>query len=161
MERWADLSECGTYRYRLWRRWDHALPSVLWVMLNPSTADAEIDDPTIKKCVGFSTRWGAGAIEVVNLFAFRATNPHELTRTDDAAGPRNPRALRAAILAGHGAKIVAWGGFDRGRVVANRARRFREDVGHHGFKCLGTTKHGQPRHPLMLAYSTPRLDWPL
>ena len=153
------------YRYRLWREWDPVLPSVLWVMLNPSTADAAADDPTIRKCVGFAKRWGCGSIDVVNLFAFRATDPRNLSKVDDPVGPRNAHTLRAALVADHGVKIVAWGGSVKARQIRHflegRVRRFREDVGHLGFKCLGTTKFGQPRHPLMLAYVTPRIDWPL
>ena len=166
MERWVDISDCGTYRYRLWRQWNHNLPSVLWVMLNPSTADDETDDATIRKCVGFAKRWGCGGIEVVNLFAFRATDPRELSEVADPVGPRNSLAIRDALAGvGHDVKIVAWGGSVKARQMRRflelRARRFREEVGHHGFRCLGTTKFGQPRHPLMLAYATPRIDWPL
>jgi hypothetical protein len=82
-DRGATLSDCGRYRYRLWRRWADG-PTVLFVMLNPSTADADVDDPTIRRCIGFARSWGAGALEVVNLYAWRATQPAELKA---AVGP--------------------------------------------------------------------------
>jgi len=61
----------GDYRYHLWRTWDETRPRLLWVMLNPSTADGETDDPTVRRCIGFSKGWGYGSIEIVNLFAYR------------------------------------------------------------------------------------------
>jgi hypothetical protein len=71
----ADLDAGGTYRYRLTKTWDRSQPQVTWVMLNPSTATADTDDPTIRRVVGFSRRWGFGSAVVVNLFALRATQP--------------------------------------------------------------------------------------
>lgn len=159
----AVVSACGRYRYHLWRQWAEG-PAALWVMLNPSTADASADDPTIRKCVGFARRWGCGRIDVVNLFALRATDPHELTRVQDPVGPRNAAALRD-VLRGRGESllIAAWGAGSRvrGKALESRARRFRDEVGHLRFFCLGTTKGGQPRHPLMPAYSTPLQRWPV
>jgi hypothetical protein len=75
--RGALLSEDGRYRYRLWRLWDDLAPVMVWVMLNPSTADADLDDPTIRKCIGFAKANRHGGIIVVNLFAWRATDPKE------------------------------------------------------------------------------------
>jgi hypothetical protein len=77
IERTATISDCGRYRYTLGRTWSDE-PPVLFVMLNPSTADADVDDNTISKCIGFAKRWGHGGITVVNLYAWRATNPKEL-----------------------------------------------------------------------------------
>ena len=71
IERSADLSPCGNYRYSLRRLWDEKRPGVLWVMLNPSTADANADDPTVRRCMGYARSWGCGSIEVVNLCAWR------------------------------------------------------------------------------------------
>jgi hypothetical protein len=76
----AELSACRTYRYRLWRQWDADLAPVVWVMLNPSTADESADDPTIRKCIGFAQRWGYGGIEVVNLYAYRSPDPRQLKK---------------------------------------------------------------------------------
>lgn len=105
--RGALISECGLYRYRLWRRWGIG-PHATWIMLNPSTADADLDDPTIRRCIGFARAWGFSAIEVVNLFALRATNPRELGRSADPIGPDNDRHLSEAGRAAE-LRIAAWG----------------------------------------------------
>jgi hypothetical protein len=76
--RGALLSGDGRYRYRLWRLWNDQLPIMAWVLLNPSTADADIDDQTVKKCIGFAKTNGHGGIIVVNVFAWRARDPREL-----------------------------------------------------------------------------------
>ncbi len=92
----AVLSECARYRYRLdraWERDDHGLGTVTWVMLNPSTADADVDDPTIRRCIGFSKAWGYNALTVVNLFAWRATSPRDLCAVEDPVGPDNEAHL--------------------------------------------------------------------
>lgn len=161
----AVISACGSHRYLLWRDWGGGGPLVL-CMLNPSTATHEQDDPTIRKCVGFAKRTGHGGIVVVNLFAFRTAYPAELGRENarDAAhakGPQNDAVLAAvaADCAAQGKRLVcAWGAVaDVSATVAGRARdvlallrRERAPLG-----CLGTTKAGSPRHPLMLAYGTP------
>jgi len=110
----------GNYRYWLSRAWGDAVtlsgkelprPYVLWVMLNPSTADASKDDPTIRKCIGFTTRMGFERLVVVNLFAWRATEPRELTQHVDIIGPRNNEFIKS--YAADAAVIVcAWGAFD-------------------------------------------------
>ncbi len=74
----AVLSSCGRFRYKLWRVWDNSKDKVLFLMHNPSTADASMDDPTIRRCIGFARNWGYGGIYVGNLTAFRATNPEDL-----------------------------------------------------------------------------------
>src|SRR5215510_5582686 len=97
LERDAVLSDCGRYRYMLRRTWDHSKPRVLFVMLNPSTADAEIDDATIRSCIRLAKGAGYGSFEVVNLYALRATDPAELQRADDPVGPKNNDIIEAAI----------------------------------------------------------------
>lgn len=84
--RGAVISDDGRYRYRLWRTWAPELPRMAWIMLNPSTADAEVDDPTIRRCVGFAKREGCGGIEVVNLYAYRSTDPSVLGTVDEKHG---------------------------------------------------------------------------
>ena len=93
----AVLSPCGAYRYLLTRRFGPGKKLATFVMLNPSTADAERDDATIRKCVGFARSWGCAGLQVVNLFAFRATDPTDLRMADDPVGPENDVWLGRAI----------------------------------------------------------------
>ena len=93
----ATFSRDRRYRYRLWRRWDRSRAVVAFVMLNPSTADAMHDDPTIRRCVGFARAWGFGGVDVVNLFALRATDTRALRKAADPIGPANDRHLRRAV----------------------------------------------------------------
>lgn len=150
----AELSDCGLYRYRLWREWDARLGRVLWVLLNPSTADAERDDPTVKKCCGFARRWGYGGIEIINLFAFRATNPMDLLGAADPIGPANDQVIGDALLRDFSLVVAAWGRdgslLDRGGSVRPRLRA------HPRVMCLGETKTSprEPKHPVRLGYNT-------
>ena len=145
----ADISEDGKYRYRLWREWgsNGRLP---WIMLNPSTADATVDDATIRKCIGFAKRWGYGGIEVVNLFALRATDPKVCRAAFDWGGERNDRAIISAV-AGVGV-VCAWGNFPwasaRAKIVLTLVRDAASEV-----VCLGYSANGSPYHPLMQPYS--------
>jgi hypothetical protein len=140
------------YRYALTRRWGLA-PAAVFVMLNPSTATASSDDPTISRCVGFARSWGCGGIAVINLFGLRATDPRQLAASADPVGPDND-AVALAVLAAVPSRIVvaAWGA-DRSVRTAGRAERMLElitgtGVGVH---CLGVTREGFPRHPLYLS----------
>lgn len=90
----ALLSPDGKYRYSLWRIWDHSLPSCMFIMLNPSTADNVEDDPTIRRCIAFAKGWGYGGIWVGNLFALRSTDPDNLLRNPDIEGPHNLHYLK-------------------------------------------------------------------
>ena len=90
----AAFSPDRRYRYTLRRQWDDALPYCLFVMLNPSTADATQDDPTIRRCIGFTKAWGFGGLLVGNLFALRSTDPAALYHADDPVGPENDSCLR-------------------------------------------------------------------
>lgn len=152
--RGAVISPCGRYRYRLWRRWG-AAPAACFIMLNPSTADADVDDPTIRRCIAFAKRWGCGGIRVVNLFAWRATDPAALVqaRRDgfDIAGAYNHVHLVSAT-GDAGRVIAAWGAHPLARdrwIYAARWLRPGTDVA-----CLGTTKDGSPRHPLYVRGDT-------
>ena len=149
VEAGAVLSADGVYRYSLTRWWSPA-GVVRWVMLNPSTADARDDDPTIRRCVGFARAWGYGAIEVVNLFALRATDPQQLAQHPDPVGPDNDLHLVGRdLLTVPVLTVCAWGAH---HFAAERAAqvlaRLREDgvTPHH----LGLTANGSPRHPLYL-----------
>ncbi len=144
MLRDAVLSDNGQYRYRLTRRWAEG-EQVTFVMLNPSTADAHKDDPTLRRCIGFARSWGYAALSVVNLYAFRATNPEDLWRTSDPVGDDNDIYLRAAGQSGD-LLVAAWG--------ANaKPERAAEVIALPGFErihYLRLTRSGQPSHPLYL-----------
>lgn len=154
VEKSADISGCGTYRYRLGRRWGPGT-SVLWIMLNPSTADALGDDPTIRRCIGFTKAWGHDAIEVVNLYALRATDPQSLLRHRDPFGPRNWHTLQGAIGARHALIMAAWGAKAARHPAATHIHvpMMAGRIGAH-LHCLATTKDGHPRHPLYVKGDT-------
>ncbi|WP_127580893.1 DUF1643 domain-containing protein [Paenibacillus koleovorans] len=148
----AIIDSTGAYRYSLWRIWNPDLPKVLFVMLNPSTADASIDDPTIRRCIGFAKAWGFGSLEVVNLFAYRATDPEELKKCSDPIGPNNDYHIRRAA---HRADkiIAAWG--TKGSLLG-RDRLVMEIFHSFPMFCLDVSKAGHPKHPLYIkADSTP------
>jgi len=153
----AEISPCGQYRYRL-RRWDAIpTPELVWVMLNPSTADGLKDDPTIRKCIGFAERWGFRHITVVNLFAYRATKPTHLTMITDPVGwAHNDAWIREATKDPAASIIAAWGRY--GDVYQRRVDEVVALIGR-ALRCLGTTKCGQPLHPLMVPYSTIPQPW--
>lgn len=144
----AVFDKSQTYRYRLWRTWDPALPKLCLVMLNPSTADAENNDPTISRCINLARTWGYGGVEVVNLFAFRSSSPRELWQSEDPVGPSNDRYIKYA--AAHAdACVVAWGNLPPGRIA--RAQNVLNMLKAHKLLCPGVTKLSHPRHPLYLA----------
>lgn len=166
VQRGAVVSDCGLYRYALTRRWSDAPPLVV-VMLNPSTADGAKDDPTVRKVIGFSRRNGGGGIVVVNLFAYRSTDPSKLARVHlgggDAVGPANDAAIRGAVRAApNGAVVVAWGAYKLEFCIAGRVEHvvkiITDECGVSPL-CWGRSKDGSPRHPLRLAYSTPLETW--
>lgn len=150
IRREAEFSLCQRYRYSLTRRWSGA-PLLVFVMLNPSTADMIDDDPTIRRCMGFGRSLGAGGIHVVNLFALRSTDPKGL-RVAEPIGPHNDRAIRDAAHEARRRKspvICAWGAspFVRGRdreVLELLASARVQPM------CLSITKSGAPAHPLYL-----------
>lgn len=156
--RGAVLSPDGVYRYRLWRIWDADRHPTAFVMLNPSTADASVDDPTIRRCMGFARSWGAGGIVVVNLHAYRATDPRDLMaaagRGVDVIGPDNDAHVRA-VFSVVDSVVFAWGAATLGPGVARRVREALPPGVE--VSCLGVTKHGHPRHPLYLAANTARV----
>ena len=145
----AVLSNDGLYRYVLTRTWQPEVHRLWFIMLNPSTADATVDDPTIRRCMGFARRFGYGGVGVVNLYAYRATKPADLWKAADPVGPENDSTI--------GAMLVERSYFDVPTVAAWGANAKPERVaqvlampGAHRLMCLGLTKAGQPRHPLYL-----------
>lgn len=156
----AVVSPCGVYRYRLTRVWDTGLPRLLWVMLNPSTADAAQDDPTIRKVTGFTRRAGYGGFDVLNLASFRATDPKALMTRAKADLPLNGpdvRTHRDAAYASCAAVVVAWGA---NRAVDGCPGRLFWLRSHKPVLCLGVTKDGHPRHPLYVPGEQPLTPWP-
>lgn len=154
----AAISDCTRYRYWLKRWWDDdaAKPWACFVMLNPSTADAAKDDPTIRRCTLFARAWGCVGIYVVNLFALRSPNPALLRTVVNPVGPDNDWHIKQAFELAKGPIVAAWGAHP---FAATRARSVRELVAGVEMKCLGTTKGGHPKHPLYVADGTPLVSW--
>ena len=148
----AILSTCRTYRYQLWRFWDEELPTVVFVGLNPSTADESADDPTIHRCVGFAEQWGFGGVIMVNIYAYRATSPKDMFAVKDPVGPANYEHLKL-VATGNECVVCCWGAYGtqkgHGMKVAKMLREAGVDLDAFGF-----TKFGQPQHPLYLAKDT-------
>lgn len=154
----ATFSECGRYRYLLGRNWGTEAP-MLFIMLNPSTADADEPDPTIRKCVGFAKKHGCGGIVVVNLYAWKSTDPAGLKKAADPVGPDNDKHICAMLhVADWDKVVVAWGANARDE---SRIDSILKLIRLHGKKplCFGKTNGGQPLHPLMLAYETPLVEF--
>lgn len=147
MKKTAEISKCGKYRYQLSRIWDESKPIVLFIMLNPSTADANEDDPTIRRCIGFAKSWGYGGLMVGNLFGLRATNPKELLgynlcKDFEPSHPDYINRKSVAYMASICDKIIlAYGN----PPIDNWEKPTFENMFH-----LGLTKSGNPKHPLYL-----------
>lgn len=160
IERYAVISSCGAYRYHLVRTWREPLflstraCNLAFIMLNPSTADHAVDDPTIRRCMGFARREGYCGIDVVNLYALRATDPSELCAAADPVGPENDAYLLRCLA--NGEAVAAWGSvpFARERIlhVLSLLR---------GVKmfCLGANKDGSPKHPLYVPKNAALALW--
>lgn len=153
LERDAVISDCGKYRYLLRRTWDHDRMRALFIMLNPSTADAEIDDATIRSCIRLCKSWEYGSFEVVNLFGWRATDPQELTKADDPVGGANDRIVISAIERCD-TPICAWGAHKMANGRAAEMKNLITSRRPLAF-CLGMTKAGAPKHPLYIKTGTP------
>lgn len=155
----AILSLCGQYRYLLKRPSEIAAPekgTAFFIMLNPSTADAENDDPTIRRCRGFARDWGCAGLVVANLYAYRSTDPSLLNQVSDPIGPEN-NAYLSSLASEFGDVICAWGNnaaIEREIEVADILKKAGARMW-----CLGTTKSGSPKHPLYLSRSTELIPW--
>lgn len=163
----AIFSPCTRYRYRLWRRWDSSRVSLVMLMLNPSTADETANDPTVERCERRARRLGFGALEVLNIFAFRAADPDVMKAEADPVGPENDATIDGMLAnAAHRRRFGAhedtfcagWGvhGTHRGR-----AERVSFMAAANGVQlmALGLTKDGQPRHPLYMGNDAPFVPW--
>jgi hypothetical protein len=157
----ALLSECGLYRHRLERQIADAGPVFVFIGVNPSTATADVEDQTTMKWRGFVSRWGGSRYIAVNLFDYRATDVNELARVERPRSAASDDALRAAIAAGDQV-VPCWG--DRGKLpprLRPRVETVKTILRECGkpVRVLGLTKGGDPKHPLMLGYSTELQDW--
>ena len=155
MNKSATFSRCRKYRYTLWRDWGGLFADgyVMFIGLNPSTADEIEDDPTIRRCIGFAKNWGYAGICMTNLFSFRATLPSDMKSQSDPVGPENDRYLKdiskqAKLI------IAAWG------VNGNYLKRDQQVIKMiNGLFHLGLTKDGFPRHPLYLKKDVEPIAW--
>lgn len=153
----AIISRDKVYRYSLWRIWDHKKPLVMWVMLNPSTANAREDDPTVRRVRGFSQAAGYGGFYVGNLFAYRSTDPDALRQVrarGDVVGPDNDQHL-CEIAARCANAVCAWGGHGDAKRRAEHVEHLLRDSLPPGgdLLCLGITSNRQPHHPLYISKS--------
>jgi hypothetical protein len=156
----AEISEDGKYRWLLWRRWDKEKPRLGFIMLNPSTADAQKDDATIRVCMGRARRMGYGGIRVVNLFPYRATKPQDLKQCADPFGEVSERNNESYLTGVQDSAfggidpivIAAWG--DDGMFMEAQRKALSLICGDYGRRLyhLGLTKAGRPRHPLRIPY---------
>lgn len=144
MKRDATFSKCGRYRYRLYREWE-VKPTIMWLMLNPSTADDKVDDPTIRRCIQFSKAWGYGSLWIGNLYALRSSKPDALWQADEPRGPENASHL---YWMSHQSEciVLAWGSHGGTQIPLTLAPK--------PFRCLGKTQNGSPKHPLYVPGDT-------
>lgn len=161
IQRHASISANGQYRWSLHRDWcgDERPRWITFVMLNPSTADAEVDDPTIRRCIGFAKALGGTGLAVVNLYALRATQPADLWKSSDPVGPSNDHHL--AMFFDMAARrdfpiIAAWGAHAK----PDRVRNVLRLPGAERLQALRVTKSGAPGHPLYLPATAMPTPWP-
>lgn len=155
----AVISACGRYRYLLTRQVGPGSRTATFIMLNPSTADATINDNTIRRCIDFARRWGCGRLAVLNLFAVRATDPADMKRAADPVGPENRGWFdRTLSVPDAGPVICAWGvhGEHRGQDLTVLGW-----LAGYGIEALalGVTRDGHPKHPLYLPKSAEPLPF--
>jgi hypothetical protein len=146
----AKFSECRKYRYTLWRIWEEEDPYCAFIGLNPSTADIQYNDPTIQRCVNNAMDWGFGGLLMLNLFAYRSTDPQDLYKQEDPIGEENDKCI-TDLVKNSGMTIAAWGNhgkyLDRDKSVLKMLSTIKE------IHCLDTNKDESPKHPLYIPKS--------
>jgi hypothetical protein len=147
----------GDYRYLLWREWDINNKTISFIMLNPSRADAEVNDPTITRCINFAKAWGYGRLEVVNLFAYRTSKPSLLRQVTEPIGKDNDQYIVEAVRRSDRV-ILAWGNHGMWRKQDLYVLQLLKNHDH--LYSLGITKKGCPRHPLYLCSTTKPQRYP-
>lgn len=159
----ARISPCGLYREILTRYWGPGDAMFPFIWLNPSTADANVDDPTIRRGMGFAKREGAAGMVIGNLYSFRATDPKTLIKAQDPYGPNNDETLRLIAVQAVAAGMpicCGWGASNPNGYAVLRALRIFTSVGGAKLVCLGRTKEGHPRHPLYVKADQPFEPYP-
>lgn len=150
----AYFSECRTWRYHLWRRWDSDKLPIAFIGLNPSTADELNDDPTVRRCIRFAKRWGYGSMYMLNLFALRSTDPKLLYEHEDSVGNENHEIILNVCL-GMDKIVLCWGNhgahLGQGDILVEKLR---QEGYVNKLWTFGLTKKQQPKHPLYLKNST-------
>jgi hypothetical protein len=150
----AGFSPCRTWRYWLSRTWDETLPALVVIGLNPSTADETQDDPTIRKCIKFAKTWGFGGLVMLNLYAYRSTDPKGLKKAKDPVGPANDATILERT---EGRQVLcAWGTHG---TYLNRDLKVKRMLAGRNLVCLKQTKDGHPQHPLYLKDSTQPISY--
>lgn len=157
MEKGAQFSDDRIYRYVLWRIWAPGNGHVTFIGLNPSTADENKDDPTIRRCIGFAKDLGFGGVNMLNIFAFRATNPKGLMKAKEPIGEKNNYYLNMYCDA-IGLNVACWGTWG---AYMNRGRDVLALLGIDCLHCFGFTKNIQPKHPLYLKKDTELVEMSL
>jgi hypothetical protein len=147
------------HRYYLSREWNADRAVVNFIGLNPSTADAGTDDPTIRRCIGFARRWGFGKLAMTNLYPHRATDPRQLQPIPEVVGHINARWLKCAVEESS-LIVAAWGAGANPEFAFEVWSQLSAHNPHRTFRCLGRTKDGSPRHPLYLPAITELEPWP-
>lgn len=159
----AIFSDCERYRYRLWREWNPDKATLAFLLLNPSTADESVNDPTIERCMRRAINWGYGRLEIVNLFPWRDTDPENMMAAEDPIGPKG-KADGAILDAIEASRITVCGWGEHGDHL-DRANAVTDLVRMAGMRnklhMLKLNKSGHPAHPLYLPYSLrPKLiEW--
>lgn len=153
----ANFSPDKKYRYRLWRYWGRTGVGLMWIMLNPSTADETLDDPTIRRCIGYSMNNGFPGCEIYNLFAFRSTNPSGLLTVDDPVGPENDWFISHNASIAHRPIVCAWGNVHK--KLLYREEEMDRILRDKNRKCLKRTACGAPAHPLYLSSKLPFIPY--
>lgn len=152
----ATFSECERYRYTLWRQWNDG-PTVMWLMLNPSTADETDNDSTVERCQRRAVAMGFGRMVVCNIFAYRATDPKDMLAAEDPIGPENDQAiLEQARKADQ--VICAWGNHGHHLGRSAQVIDLLHQAGIHLY-CLEITAPGEPKHPLYVGYDVTPKRW--
>jgi len=142
--KYATISSCRKYRYSLFRIWDKKKKHVLFIGLNPSTADEEADDPTVRRCLNYAKKWGYGGFIMVNLFAYRTTFPANLKKVKYPIGKDNDKYIMTLSKKAD-ITVAAWGNYGN---LYSRDKQVLSLIPN--FMCLKVNKSGQPAHPLYL-----------